>query len=339
MKKIPFAAFILFMPFLTFSQDKKLSKKEEKELLNMISNQLTDPKQLINNAGKDACKCLDSLAGISRINSETESIKVSIQNCIKKEAISYQLISQLNSAVLNQSKKKENTIYFDVEGNSKESKKFYMDIENWLIDSCASLKELMKGNTEPSSDKSYGTKENAIKYYNSGTDKLREKKYDDALVYFNMVVLIDPEFAFAWDNIGVCHRNLNQFDKALNAYKKSMAIDPKGITPIQNSAFIYMTQKKYKEAIECYQKIADINPEDPESFYGLGNAYREIEGKEEDALKNMCKAYRLYSEQKSPYRVDAQSVISLLYQVYKKNSNLDRFNAILKENNINEGEK
>jgi Tfp pilus assembly protein PilF len=255
MKNFPFVVFILCMPFLAISQDKKLSKKEEKELLNIISDQLTDPKQLISSAGKDACKCLDSLNGISRINSETVPIKVSIQNCIKKEAISYQLISQLNSAVLNQAKKKQNTIYFDPEGNSEESKKFYMDIENWLIDSCASLKELMKSNTEPSSEKSYGTKENAIKYYNSGTDKLREKKYADALTYFNMVVIIDPEFAFAWDNIGVCQRNLNQFDKAIDAYKKSMAIDPKGITPIQNSAFIYMTQKNTRKRLNVIKKL------------------------------------------------------------------------------------
>jgi hypothetical protein len=53
----------------------------------------------------------------------------------------------------------------------------------------------------------------------------------------------------------------------------------------------------------------------------------------------MCKAYMLYSKQKSPYRADAQSVISLLYQVFKKNNKVDRFNAILKENNINQGEK
>jgi cytochrome c-type biogenesis protein CcmH/NrfG len=39
----------------------------------------------------------------------------------------------------------------------------------------------------------------------------------------------DPEFAFAWDNLGISYRRLNNYDKAIDAYSKSIAIDPKWI--------------------------------------------------------------------------------------------------------------
>jgi cytochrome c-type biogenesis protein CcmH/NrfG len=34
----------------------------------------------------------------------------------------------------------------------------------------------------------------------------------------------DPEFAFAWDNLGISYRRLNNYDKAIDAYSKSIAI-------------------------------------------------------------------------------------------------------------------
>jgi tetratricopeptide (TPR) repeat protein len=52
----------------------------------------------------------------------------------------------------------------------------------------------------------------------------------------------DPEFAFAWDNLGISQRRLNNYDKAIFAYSKSLAIDPK-LMPLQNIAVAYVHKK------------------------------------------------------------------------------------------------
>jgi len=54
----------------------------------------------------------------------------------------------------------------------------------------------------------------------------------------------------------------------------------------------------------------------------------------ENALDNMCKAYNLYVAQKSPYRSDAEKLISLIHGQMKKENKEDKFNKILKDNNI-----
>lgn len=50
----------------------------------------------------------------------------------------------------------------------------------------------------------------------------------------------------------------------------------------------------------------------------------------------MCKAYILYIQQKSPYRSDAEKVIQMLYTEFKNKNDLDTFNTILENNNINQ---
>jgi hypothetical protein len=50
----------------------------------------------------------------------------------------------------------------------------------------------------------------------------------------------------------------------------------------------------------------------------------------------MCKAYKMYTEQKSPYRTDAEKIIRYIYSEMKKQNKTDTFNQILESNNINQ---
>ncbi|MFB3389754.1 hypothetical protein [Flavobacterium sp. LAR06] len=54
----------------------------------------------------------------------------------------------------------------------------------------------------------------------------------------------------------------------------------------------------------------------------------------EKGLDNMCKAYNLYIEQKSPYRADAEKIIQMIYADLKKVGKEDTFDKILATNNI-----
>ncbi|OXA95228.1 hypothetical protein SAMN06265346_1339 [Flavobacterium hercynium] len=52
------------------------------------------------------------------------------------------------------------------------------------------------------------------------------------------------------------------------------------------------------------------------------------------ALDNMCKAYNIYTAQKSPYRTDAEKIMQMLYKQMKQDGKEELFNKILEENNI-----
>jgi tetratricopeptide (TPR) repeat protein len=145
---------------------------------------------------------------------------------------------------------------------------------------------------------------------------------------------IDPKFAFAWDNIGICYRRLENYDKALEAYQNSLKIDPNGTMPLQNIAIVYQYKKQYDKAIAAYEKLGEIDKDNPEIYYGIGNIYATYLLDYEKGLSNMCKAYNLYIKQKSPFRTDAEKLINGIYREMKLQGKEARFAEILKENNI-----
>ncbi len=237
------------------------------------------------------------------------------------------------NSMKNRGDSKKINIDLAVNENSNEYKHYYFVLERWLKDSCPVMTQIIMSN-DVERDKSYSTNSAAMKAYNDGVPLLQKENYTGAIPYFQQAVAIDSGFAFAWDNLGICYRRTDQLDKAEAAYKASLRADPGGRTPLQNLAVVYQMQKKNDEALEVYNQFLSLYPDDPEVYYGVGIIYFSNKNDMENALKNMCKAYNIYLEQKSPYRTDAEKVINMIYGVMKKNNQEEAFNRILKENNI-----
>lgn len=282
------------------------------------------------------CLCIDSIQTYNKSNS---SVTLEISNCIKKQTSVYQLgvklleINELKDLKPNDIEKKEVNVNVNLNENSVQYKKCYYELERYMMDNCKSLKEKIRNN-ENQSDKSFSDNEKASEFYSKGLKESKQENYEKAIGYFEQAVKVDPEFAFAWDNLGYCYRRLNNFDKAIESYKKSIEIDPNGLMPLQNIAVAYLYKKDYENAIKSYEKLAEIDPKNPEVFYGIGNLYSNYLNEHEKGLSYMCKAYNRYAELNSPYRTDAEKIISLIYSEMKKQDKLERFNQILKENNI-----
>jgi tetratricopeptide (TPR) repeat protein len=88
--------------------------------------------------------------------------------------------------------------------------------------------------------------------------------------------------------------------------------------PLQNIAVAYQYKKEYKKAIAAYEALALVDKDNPEVYYGIGQVYALNLNDYEHGLENMCKAYNLYIEQKSPYRSDVEKIIGFLFSEMKK---------------------
>jgi tetratricopeptide (TPR) repeat protein len=294
--------------------------------------------KLLKELAENGCKCIDS---ISTRNKTKVEVSKEVSNCINKQAGALQLGSKLmeiddlkEGAEMVEGKKQIN-ISINVNENSDDFKKYYYDLERYMMANCTSLKEKMASN-EKQSAKSFSENEKATEFYSKGLKESKKENYEKAVEYFEKAVKEDPEFAFAWDNLGINYRRLNNYDKAIEAYKKSLEIDPNGLMPLQNIALVYQFKKEYAKAIEAYEKLAEIDRNNPEVYYGIGTVYATNLNEYEKGLENMCKAYNLYIEQKSPYRADAEKMINIIYSQMKKQGKEEEFNTILKENNISQ---
>ena len=293
---------------------------------------------LLKELAENGCKCVDSIRTYNRPKNE---IAMDISDCIDKQIGAYQLGSKLLQIDILKEKaaekdgKKQVDISFNTSENSDEYKKYYFEMERYMMENCASVKQKIAA-TEKQSAKSFSDNTKAIEYYNKGMDQSKKENFEKAIEYFEKAVKEDSEFAFAWDNLGVSYRKLNNYDRAIECYKKSLEIDPKGLMPLQNIALVYQYKKEYDKAIEAYSKLAELDKNNPEIYYGVGNVYATNLQDYEKGLENMCKAYNLYVYLKSPYRTDAEKMINYIYSEMKKLGKEEKFNQILKDNNISQ---
>jgi tetratricopeptide (TPR) repeat protein len=207
-----------------------------------------------------------------------------------------------------------------------------------MMKNCKALSDKIAAN-EIVNERSFSENEKALKFYDKGIQASQKEDYKKAVDYFEKAVKEDPQFTFAWDNLGVNYRRLNNFDKAIECYKNSLDIDPFGMMPLQNIAVAYQYKKEYDKAIKAYEKLATIDKNNPEIFYGIGNIYAMNLNDFEKGLDNMCKAYNIYVDQKSPYRADAEKMINMIYGEMKDKGKEDVFNKILEQNHISPDSK
>ena len=282
---------------------------------------------------ENGCKCVDSIPTYNRLKAE---VSKDIIKCIDDQTNAYQLgsklmnLEELKEKAEEKDGKKHIEISISSNESSEEYKKYYFDIERYMMNNCASLQEKVASNEEQR-HKSMSDKEKAVDYFNKGITAAKSENFEKAEKYYEKAVKIDPEFAFAWDNLGITYRRLNKLEKAIEAYETSLTIDPNGVMPLQNIAIVYQYKKEYLKAISAYERLALLDANNPEVFYGIGQIYAMNLKDYEKGLPSLCKAYNIYSEQKSPYRTDAEKIISIIYSEMKKQGQEERFNQILKD--------
>lgn len=316
-KKITLIITLFSLQYVFSQQDEKIKFDEEKFLKELTEN---------------ACKCIDSIETSTKIK---DSINSEINVCIDKQVGAFQLGSKLaelgDIENIDQNEKINIEINYNV--NSKDYKKYYYKLERSLNSNCKALKRKIAIN-DALSEKSLSKNEEAMSYFNKGTIESANENYEQAIIYYKKAIDLDKNFAFAYDNLGISYRKLNQYDDAIKAYKKSLKIDPNGQMPLQNIAIAYIYKKDYKNAIKSYLKLSELDNQNPEVFYGIGSIYVKFLSDYENGLDNLCIAYNIYVQTKSPYRSDAEKLINFAYLELKKLDKEAIFFEILKKHNI-----
>lgn len=291
-----------------------------------------DRNQLIKELADNACSCIDSIPTYNRVK---DSITEDIHRCIHPRVTAFQITDQLSNIDLsdNSQEKKEVKVAVNQDKDSKEYQDIYYDLERYLMANCKAVKDKVSS-TDKENKNSVSNNTEAMKYYELGIEESKKDNFKGAIENYKKAVKIDPKFAFAYDNMGICYRRLEKYDEAIEAYEKSLKIDPAGLMPLQNIAVAYSYKKEYKKAVKAYERLAEIESNNPEVFYGIGQMYAFHLNDLEKGLDNMCKAYVIYTAQKSPYRTDAEKIIQMIYDQMKKDGKEKKFDEILEANNI-----
>ncbi len=98
-------------------------------------------------------------------------------------------------------------------------------------------------------------------YINLGNAYFESRNYSedlpktvaDAVAAYTKAIALKPDFAEAYNNLGLALREQGKPDDAVAAYRKALAINTNHISAYRNLAFILDQQSKYDEALSCHE--------------------------------------------------------------------------------------
>jgi tetratricopeptide (TPR) repeat protein len=115
------------------------------------------------------------------------------------------------------------------------------------------------------------------------------KRFEDALASHDKALAIKPDFAEALSNRGVTLQDLERFEDALVSYDKALAIKPDFAEALNGRGITLQGLKRFEDALVSYDKALAIKPDFAWALYNRGNTLRELK-RLEDALASYDKA-------------------------------------------------
>ena len=100
-------------------------------------------------------------------------------------------------------------------------------------------------------------------YYDIGTIKLKEGKYNGAIEQFNKALKFNLKHKDTYCNRGVAYKKIGDFDKAIEDYKNALLLDSNDIEVNINLGIAYMEKKQYDKAYDIFYMVS-ITPHNSE---------------------------------------------------------------------------
>ncbi len=92
-----------------------------------------------------------------------------------------------------------------------------------------------------------------------GLQRIREKRFDDAVIAFQAALELKPEYADAYNDLGTAHQLAGRVDEAMAAYGHALRIDPDHPKAWSNVGAAHMQRNEPLRAIAAYERAIALN--------------------------------------------------------------------------------
>ena len=140
-----------------------------------------------------------------------------------------------------------------------------------------------------------------------GTCLSEVSDFNQALIYFNKAIIIEPLFFEAWVNKGITLFKLGRLKEAQQAIEKALDINPSDYLACRTMAFIYKSMGDFQKAKTYTLLSLDLNPENSATYTQLASIYRHM-GLFDDSLSMISRALEI-----QPINPEALLSLSSLY--------------------------
>jgi tetratricopeptide (TPR) repeat protein len=130
----------------------------------------------------------------------------------------------------------------------------------------------------------------ALIHYKEGVGLyVREKDFAGAIAAFDQALEIDDKLSYAWNDRGICFRELGDKTNALKSHLRAVELAPDNTEYLFNLGetleligVLYNSNKYLDSAIQTFKMVTDLLPNNASAWNHLGVCHKEM-GKEEEA--------------------------------------------------------
>jgi len=98
------------------------------------------------------------------------------------------------------------------------------------------------------------------------------QNWKKALEHLNKAIALAPQYATAYNNLGVYYAKTNDIPHEEEALKKAVSLDEHFAPALLNYGKLCMRQKNFPQAEELLQKAGTVEPNNPETLMLLADA-------------------------------------------------------------------
>jgi Flp pilus assembly protein TadD len=130
----------------------------------------------------------------------------------------------------------------------------------------------------------------ALKEYEKAGKAIQAGNWAEARVRLEAAISVFPQFAAAWNDLGVVHMNLGDHEAARTAFQKSLEFNPNYARACRNLALLLFSEGGNEEATTLVEKALVSDPLDPQALTLMAQLQL-LAGKTDEALANARKVH------------------------------------------------
>lgn len=162
-------------------------------------------------------------------------------------------------------------------------------------------------------------------------------RYEDAAAQYRRVVQLVPDSLWAYNNLGATLQRLERYDEAEAVFRESIARKPTGQGYSNLGATLYFAGR-FAEAAQALEQATQIEPEAQLYWRNLGDAYRWIPGRQDDARRTYTRAIQLCNEAIEVNPADAYAYASRASALAKLGRHREARTSILRALELKPGD-
>lgn len=162
-----------------------------------------------------------------------------------------------------------------------------------------------------------------------GLIRREQKRYDDAIEYFERAMEIDMTYVDTYINLGCTLLDFKKFNRATEILSKALKYDKDNSNVLNNLGLAYFSMGKNTEAKAAFEKAIQISPRFAEAHINYGYVLKEIKDFQ-TALKHLSTALKL-----KPNMYDVYLVLGEVYSALGQNDKAIKFTKKILEFDVN----